>query len=267
MSSAPRGRAPAPDSRMWGGGLAPEPPAPASVGPAELLTVALARLVRDGEVACHGVNSILPSLALALARRLHAPRLRHVAIGGGLDARPATLPSSSSGPGWLAGSPVVLSNVDVYQLALRGRIDLMLLGCVQVDARGRVNSTVIGDFARPRVRLPGGGGAAVLFQVVRRVIAFRTRHDRRSLVPAVDFVTATGNLERVVTPLATFRATAGGLELEALQPGTTLDEVRQRTGFPVDGEPTPRVLEPPTPAELAALEALDPGRLRDLDFR
>jgi glutaconate CoA-transferase subunit B len=231
------------------------------------MAVTLARLVRDGEVACHGVNSVLPSLALALARRLHAPRLRHISIGGGLDGAPPTLPRSSSGPNWLAGSPIVLSNVDVYQLALRGRIDVMLLGCVQVDARGRVNSTVIGDFARPRVRLPGGGGAAVLFQVVRRVIVYRTRHDAKSLVSAVDFVTATGNLDRVVTPLGVFRATPAGLRLEALQPGATMDEVTRRTGFPVEPLPGLSALAPPTPAELEALAALDPDRLRDLDCR
>jgi glutaconate CoA-transferase subunit B len=249
------------------GDLGPGRGAVPAIGPAELVTVALARLVRDGEVVCHGVNSIVPSLALALASRLHAPRLRHLSIGGGLDGAPATLPASSSGSAWLAGSPVVLSNVDVYQLALRGRIDLMLLGCVQVDVQGRVNSTVIGDFARPRVRLPGGGGAAVLFQVVRRVIVFRARHDPRTLVPAVDFVTATGNLERVVTPLAVFRAAADGLALEALQPGASLPEVQRRTGFPVTPPGPVPTLEPPSAAELAALDALDPHRLRDLDFR
>lgn len=235
-------------------------------GPPEVLTVTLARLLRDGEVACHGVDSMLPSLALLLARRLHAPGLRHVAIGGGLDAAPATLPRSSSGPGWLAGSPVVLSNVDVYQLALKGLIDVMLLGGVQVDARGRVNSTVIGPFDRPRVRLPGGGGAAVLFQVVRRLIVYRTRHDPRSLVPAVDFVTATGNLDRVVTPLAVFRATPEGLRLEGLQPGATLAAIREHTGFPVVPTEDCGPLAPPTSEELAALDALDPDRVRDLDF-
>jgi glutaconate CoA-transferase subunit B len=240
---------------------------PAAAGVPERMAVALARLLRDGEVACHGVNSVLASLAIALARRTHAPRLRHVSIGGGLDGTPATLPRSSSGSGWLAGSPVVLSNVDVYQLALRGRIDVMLLGCVQVDARGRVNSTVRGDSPGPRVRLPGGGGAAVLFQVVPRIVVYRTRHDARSLVPSVDFVTATGNLERVVTPLAVFRATAGGLGLEALQPGVSLDEVVRRTGFPVEPLPGLRTLEPPTAEELAAVADLDPDRLRDLDFR
>lgn len=253
---------------MSGAEAGPIVGAPAGgVGPAEQMTVALARLLRDGEVACHGVNSVLASLAIALARRTHAPRLRHVSIGGGLDGAPATLPRSSSGAEWLVGSPVVLSNVDVYQLAFRGRIDVMLLGCVQIDARGRVNSTVIGDFSRPRVRLPGGGGAAVLFQVVRRILVYRTRHDRQALVPSVDFVTATGNLDRVVTPLSVFRGTPEGLQLEALQPGTTIDEVRRRTGFAVNAGPGLPVIEPPRADELAVLEALDPHRLRDLDFR
>jgi glutaconate CoA-transferase subunit B len=230
------------------------------------MAVTLARLLRDGEVAAHGVNSILASLAILLARRLQAPGLRHVAIGGGLDATPATVPRSSSGSGWLAGSPIVLSNVDVYQLALKGLIDVMLLGAVQVDGQGRVNSTVVGAFERPTVRLPGGGGAAVLFQVVRRIIVYRTRHDPRSLAPAVDFVTATGNLERVVTPLAVFRATAAGLRLEGLQPGVTLDEVRRQTGFPVVATADCGPLAPPTATELRTLADLDPDRLRDLDF-
>jgi glutaconate CoA-transferase, subunit B len=231
------------------------------------LAVTLARLIRDGEVACHGVNSILPSLAIGLARRLHAPRARHLSIGGSVDGAPSTLPRSSSGSEWLAGSPVVLSNVDIYQLALRGRIDVMLLGCVQIDGQGRVNSTVIGNFARPRVRLPGGGGAAVLFQVCRRVIVYRTRHDLASLVAAVDFVTAKGNLDRVVTPLAVFRATPDGLRLEALQPGVTIEEVSRRTGFRVEPLPGLSTLAPPTPGELVALAELDPDRLRDLDCR
>jgi glutaconate CoA-transferase subunit B len=231
------------------------------------MAVALARLLGDGQVVCHGVNSVLASLAISLARRTHAPGLRHVSIGGGLDGAPATLPRSSSGAGWLAASPVVLSNVDVYQLAFRGRIDVMLLSGVQIDAAGRVNSTVIGDFARPRVRLPGGGGAAALFQVIPRILVYRTRHDPRAFVPRVDFVTATGNLDRVVTPLCVFRAVGGRLRLEALQPGATLDEVRQRTGFAVDAVPGVATLDPPRPDELAALAALDPEGLRELDFR
>jgi len=234
---------------------------------ADQVVVTLARLVRDGEVTCHGVNSIVPALALMLARQGQAPNARQISIGGGLDGAPRTLPRSSSGSGWLSGSPVILSNVDVYQLALRGRVDLMLLGCVQVDERGRVNSTVIGSFDRPQVRLPGGGGAAVLFQVVRRIVVYRTRHEPRALPIAVDFVTATGNLERVVTPLAVFRATPGGLKLEGLQPGAKLDEVRARTGFPVDPTDDWAPVAPPTVAERHLLERLDPDRLRDLDFQ
>jgi acyl CoA:acetate/3-ketoacid CoA transferase beta subunit len=83
----------------------------------------------------------------------------------------------------------------------------------------------------------------------------------------VDFVTATGNLDRVVTPLGVFQATPGGLRLEALQPGATLDEVARHTGFPVEPLPELATLPAPSATELDALTALDPGRLRDLDFR
>jgi glutaconate CoA-transferase subunit B len=240
---------------------------PAVPAAPEMMVVALARLVRDGELAGHGVNSVLGSLALLLARQLHAPGLRQVAIGGGLDPAPPSLPASSSGAAWLAGSPIVLSNVDFYQLALRGRMDLMMLGCVQVDGRGRVNSTVIGAFDRPAVRLPGGGGAAVLFQVVRRVVVYRTRHDPRALPADVDFVTACGNLDRVVTPLAVFRATPDGLRLEGLMPGATAEMVSRQTGFPVVPTPDCAPIPPPTAGERAALDRLDPDRLRELDFR
>jgi glutaconate CoA-transferase subunit B len=98
------------------------------------------------------------------------------------------------------------------------------------------------------------------------VIVFRTRHDTRSLVPAVDFVTAAGNVDRVVTPLGVFRAGPEGLRLEALQPGATLEEVIRRTGFPVEALPGLSTVAPPSPAERDALAALDPERLRDLDF-
>ena len=99
------------------------------------------------------------------------------------------------------------------------------------------------------------------------MIVFRTRHDPQSLVPAVDFVTATGNLDRMVTPLGIFRATPAGLRLEAIQADVTLEEVARRTGFGVNPLPDLAPIPPPTSAELDALRTLDPDRLRDLDFR
>src|SRR5207302_632562 len=124
----------------------------------DLMAVALARTIRDGEVVAQGVNSLLAS---------------------------------------------------------------------QIDQHLRLNLTVIGDRDRPRVRLPGGGGAAVLAQVIPHVVVWRTRHTPEIFVPKVDFVTAQGNVEAVVTPLGVLRALDGRLVLDARFPGVSRSEERR----------------------------------------
>lgn len=141
----------------------------------------------------------------------------------------------------------------------------MFLGAAQIDQRGRLNSTVIGPREHPRVRLPGGGGAAVLAQVVRHVVVWRTRHTKQVFVPAVDFVTAQGNVEAVVTPLGVLAFQDGRLILEARFPGVLLEDVEAGTGFPVLPQTDVPVLEP-TEDELRIIQGLDPLRQRDLEF-
>jgi glutaconate CoA-transferase, subunit B len=234
-------------------------------GPAELMAIALARTIRDGEVVGQGVDSILPSLAILLARAMHAPSLTWITVAGGINPRLAELPSSSVSPLWLLGTPVIFSNPEFYRLAMRGGIDRMFLGAAQIDQRGRLNSTAIGPREHPRVRLPGGGGAAVLAQVVRHVVVWRTRHTKQVFVPAVDFVTAQGNVEAVVTPLGVLARQDGRLILEARFPGVLLADVEAGTGFPVLPQTDVPVLEP-TEDELRIIQGLDPLRQRDLDF-
>src|SRR2546427_12871952 len=131
-------------------------------GTSELMAVALARTIRDGEVVAQGVNSVLASLGILLARATHAPSLTWITIAGGIDPVLSELPDSSASPAWLAGSCAILSNPEFYRLAMRGGVDRMFLGAAQIDQHGRLNLTVIGDRSHPRVRLPGGGGAAGL---------------------------------------------------------------------------------------------------------
>ncbi len=238
-----------------------------SFGAPEIMAAAMARLLRDGEVVFNGVGSFLPMLAIEVARRLHAPNLVYLNIGGGMDARPETLPWSSSDPALLAGSAGIVDQPEFYQLVMRGGVDAMFLGAVQIDAAGRVNSSLIGEAGRPAVRLPGGGGAAVILPTARRVILWRTRHDRRTFVEKLDFVTAAGNVDRVVTPLCVMRRVEGRLAVESLHRGVTAEIVRANTGFPVavppDCPPTP----PPTAEEISIIHALDPQNYRALDFR
>ena len=235
------------------------------VGPPELMAVALARTIHDGEVVAQGVDSILPSLAILLARATHAPSLTWITVAGGINPTLAELPSSSVSPRWLAGSPVIFSNPEFYRLAMRGGVDRMYLGAAQIDQQGRLNATVIGSRDRPRVRLPGGGGAAVLAQVVPHIVVWRTRHTREVFVPAVDFITARGNVETIVTPLGVLGMLDGRLVIQARFPNVEVEEIVSRTGFPV--LPAGRVpIMQPTAEEIGMLERLDPGRQRDLEF-
>ncbi len=179
---------------------------PRTWGTADLVVVAMARLLRDGEVVFHGVNSILPMVAVALARRLHAPRLRAINIAGGIDPTPRFLPRSTTDPELARGSGALLSNEDFYDLCMRGGVDTAFLGAAQVDALGRTNVSSIGPPDRPKVRLPGGGGAPIIMATAGRTIVWRTEHSRRSFVERLDFVTAAGHVDRVVTPSASSAA-------------------------------------------------------------
>jgi glutaconate CoA-transferase, subunit B len=235
-------------------------------GVAELMAVAMARLLRDGETVFQGVNSPLPMVAIALARRLHAPNLIYLNISGGIDPSPRYLPASTTAPELAHGSASLFNNEDFYDLCARGGIDTAFLGAVQIDGAGRTNVSVIGDHERPKVRLPGGGGAAMIMATARRVILWRTQHNRRAFVERLDFVTAAGNVDRVVTPLCVFQRRDGRLAVEAIFPGTSAAEVTASTGFPLYVAADCPSLPAPTDAELAALEEIDPGRVRDLEF-
>ena len=104
---------------------------------------------------------------------------------------------------------------DLFDLSARGRLDVAFLSGVQIDAEGRINMSAIGSYEQPKVRLPGGAGSAMLMPTARRVILWRTKHDPRTFVERLDFVTAAGNVDRVVTPLGIFArrgAKAGGRE-------------------------------------------------------
>lgn len=238
----------------------------ATTAAAEIMVVTLARLLRDGESVFHGVASPLPMVATLLAQRLHAPNLVYLNITGGIDSRPEELPRSTVDPLLLHGSRALVTLTDLFDLAARGRLDVAFLSGVQIDAAGRINMSVIGEFARPKVRLPGGAGSAALMPSARRVILWRTKHDRRTFVERLDFVTAAGNVSHVVTPLCLFARRDGRLVVESRHPGVTPEMVRAATGFPVEIGPETPVTPPPSEREVAVLRALDPCRISASEF-
>jgi len=226
----------------------------------------LARFIRPHEVTFSGVNSTLPMLACLMAKRAYDFEFVYINVAGGVQPTPSKIPLSSSDPILSEGSTAIFANEDFYDLCTRGRMDLCFLGAAQVDGLGRTNVSTIGDWHNPKVRLPGGGGGAVMLPTARRAVTWRTEHSKRTLVETLDFVTAAGGMHGVVTPLAVFVKREGRLVLQSWHPERSLDEVVARTGFAVDArgaEPTP----PPTPREIDALRSLDPQGQFERDAR
>lgn len=217
----------------------------------------LARFIRPNEVTFSGVNSTLPMLACLLAKRAYSFPFTYINVAGGVDPEPPKIPISSSDPVLAEGSASIFANEDFYDLCTRGRMDLCFLGAAQIDGLGRTNVSCIGDWHAPKVRLPGGGGGAVMLPTARRSCTWRTEHSKRTLVEQLDFVTASGGMYGVVTPIAVFIKQNNRLALQSWHPELGLDEVVARTGFTFDSsgaEPTRK----PTVEEVAALAALDP---------
>ena len=228
--------------------------------PYSYLVVNLARRIRPGDIAFSGVNSTLPMLACLLAKEAYDFHYTYINVAGGVEPQPTRVPLSSSDPAIVAGSPALFANQDFYDLCARGGLDLVYLGCAQIDAKGRTNVSTIGPWEKPKVRLPGGGGAAVMLPTAKRVVTWRTEHTPRALVEKLDFVTATGNMTALVTPLAVFeRETTPGARFRLASWNSTSDveTIRGLTGFEFDAAGA--IVTPgPTAEEAAALAKLDP---------
>jgi len=222
----------------------------------EMMAVEAARRLRDGMVCFVGIG--LPSVAANLARRTHAPGCVLVYESGTIGARPEHLPLSI-GDGELAETAVsVVSVPEMFGYWLQGgRIDVGFLGAAQIDRHGNLNSTVIGDYDHPDVRLPGGGGAPEIATGVKDVFVL-LRQSRRAFVERLDFTTSLGDRVRVVvTDLGVLEPRDGELTLTSVHPSVSVDDVRAVTGWDLRVADDLRVTEPPSRIELAALRALE----------
>jgi glutaconate CoA-transferase, subunit B len=220
-----------------------------------MMAVEASRRLADGMVCFVGIG--LPSLAANLARRTHAPGCVLIYESGTIGSKPVELPLSI-GDGELAETAdAVVSVPEMFAYWLQGgRIDVGFLGAAQIDRHGNLNSTVIGPYDKPLVRLPGGGGAPEIATGVRDVFVM-LRHSRRAFVSALDFTTSVGdNVRVVVTDIGVLEPAAGELTLVAVHPGADADAARAATGWELRVSDDLRVTEPPSDAELTALRAL-----------
>lgn len=238
-----------------------------NIRPCDMMAVAMARLIQDGETVFHGVSSHLPMIATLLAKKTHAPNAVHLNIPGGVDPeKPALQEYTSAGGELWETASAAFPLMEVFDLSMRSGLDVAFLSGVQFDNRGNVNASVIGDYHRPKVRLPGGAGSAVLIPTAKRAIIWRTKHDKRTFAQKVDFVTTRGNVSDIVTPLCVFTMYEGELILKSVHPTSSIEEVAENTGFPIryfSIEQTP----PPTDEEMRALREIDPMDYRSIEFR
>lgn len=236
------------------------------IRPCDRMVCAMARLLRDNETVFHGVSSHMPMVATLLAKLTTAPNLIYLNIPGGVNPKVQNIESYSS-----AGSELIRMSAsyfplqDVFDLSMRGGLDVAFLSGIQFDAEGNINASVIGDYNKPKVRMPGGAGSAVLIPTVKKAIIWRTKHDVRTFVPKVDFVTTKGNVYKIVTPLCMFKLKNGRLMLDSLFSGVTIDEVQNNTGFKVEYDSVEEIPNP-TAEELTLLKRIDPKDLRNIEF-
>jgi glutaconate CoA-transferase subunit B len=223
--------------------------------PEEMMAVEAARRIDDGTVCFVGIG--LPSTAANLARRTHAPSAVLIYESGTIGAKPDVLPLSI-GDGELAETAdAVVSVPEMFAYWLQGeRIDVGFLGAAQIDRHGNLNSTVIGDYQRPKVRLPGGGGAPEIATGVREVFVM-LRQTPRAFVEELDFTTSVGDKVRVVvTDLGVLEPREGELTLTALHPGVELEDARAATSWKLRISEDVAETAAPTDEELAALRSL-----------
>jgi len=244
----------------------------------ELMICCAARLLEDGCMVAVGTG--VPCATAMLAQRTHAPHLGIVFEAGGIGPLLPTMPISVGDSRTFYRGLMATSMADVMETCQRGLIDYTFLGGAQIDAYGNLNSTMIGDdYTRPKVRLPGSGGANDLASFCRRIMVV-TNHDSRRFVEKLDFLTSPGYLSgpgareaaglppdsgphRVVTDLAVldFDEQTKRMRVASLHPGVRLQQVLEATGFSLTAlNPLPTTL-PPTDLELQILrQEVDPHR-------
>jgi glutaconate CoA-transferase subunit B len=239
----------------------------------EMMTIAAARLVRNGAALFVGIG--LPSAAANLARLTHAPDTVLIYESGTIGTRPNVLPLSI-GDGELAETAdAVVSVPEMFAYWLQGgRIDLGFLGAAQIDRFANINTTVIGDYRKPTVRLPGAGGAPEIAASCKEVL-ITLRQNNRAFVEKLDFITSVGHGDggdsraklrlpgkgptSVITDLGilTPDPETKELTLTSIHPGVEVDKVVKATGWPLKVAADVKTTEPPTQKELAVLRDLN----------
>jgi len=224
----------------------------------EMMTIAAARRFRNHATCFVGVG--LPSTAACLARLLYAPDAILVYESGAIGSKPQVSPLSIADPDLAETAAVITSVTEIFGQWLQGgRIDIGFLGAAQIDRFGNINSTVIGDYDRPKVRMPGAGGAPFITANAKEIVVI-VRHRPRAFVARLDFLTTAHCKGRtiVITDLGILEgdSATGELVLTSIHPGVTMDQIREATAWPLRVTDAIKQTDAPTAVEISAIRDL-----------
>jgi glutaconate CoA-transferase subunit B len=251
----------------------------------DLMTVAACREVRDQEVVFAGTG--MPMIAIMLAQKTHAPDLKLIFEAGTLDGRPQELPSSVGDPRCEVGASVASGLYEAFSIAQRGYVDLGFLGGAEVDEYGNVNTTVIGNYLDPLLRLTGSGGNPDINSFAKRTVYIMV-HEKRRFTKEVSYITSPGwrvkkwpsgewvhrrelygrafrgGPSSVISTAGVFRfdEETGRMYLDTYHPGKTPEEIREMCQFDLDISRVQGETPPPTYEEIRLIhEVLDPDQI------
>jgi len=248
--------------------------APAAVAPpaykrTEIMAICAAREIRDREIAFIGTG--LPMLGGMLAKYTHAPNCIMIFESGVVDARPKRTPLSIGDACLVPGSVMLCGLTEVFGLIMQpGYVDVGYIGGAQIDRFGNLNTTVIGDYHSPKVRLPGSGGANDIGSLAKRTIIMM-KQDRLKFVEKLDYVTTPGYIDGpggreraglprggpscVISDMGVYRFDGATkvMYLDSVHPGLSVDEIRRNVSWDLEVAPTVRKTKPPTKRELQVL--------------
>jgi glutaconate CoA-transferase, subunit B len=252
----------------------------------ELMVVTLARQFTDEDIMLNGTVSFIPVSAALLARETHAPGFTWVAGAVGVDAQPGSILGNTLDPTMWKNCVMYLPQLeDMWGYVHRNTLETFCIRGAQIDKFGNVNNSVIGDFKKPKVRLPGSAGMGDMCTLDKKIYIWSTTHNPRTFVEKVDFLAAPGYLDGgdareklglkngpalVITDLCVmdFEPTSKAMRLKSVHHGISVKQVQDKTGFELLIPANVPETEAPTVEQLQILrDKVDPKSMRKLEFR
>lgn len=244
----------------------------------EMMAVCGARAIKNGEIVFVGTG--LPMLAAMLAKRMHAPRAKIVFEAGFIDSNAVDLALSIADSRLAYRASAAIGLIETLGALLQGgRVDVGFVGAAQVDEYGNINTTYIGSFENPQVKLPGSGGGNDIVSSAKRIVIVMT-HEKRKFTKKLDYLTSPGYLDGspdarqktglkgggpslIVTDLCQmgFEEKTKRVKLVTVHPGVTVQQVVENTGFDLIVPAKVPETEPPAVEELKLLRSIDPKGL------